>query len=41
MKLKKAVKVLLSCMLAGALFTGCGGGEAPAKTDGDKPAAGA
>lgn len=34
MKLKKAVKVLLSCMLAGALFTGCGGGDKPA----DKPA---
>ena len=33
MKLKKAVKVLLSCVLAGALFTGCGGGG------GDKPAA--
>ncbi len=25
MKLKKAVKLLLSCVLAGALFTGCGG----------------
>ena len=25
MKLKKIVKVVLSCMLAGALFTGCGG----------------
>lgn len=32
MKLKKLAKVLLSCVLAGALFTGCGGG-------GDKPAA--
>ena len=32
MKLKKAVKVLLSCVLAGALFAGCGGqsGEKPA-----------
>ena len=34
MKIKKAVKVLLSCLLAGALFTGCGGGDKPA----DKPA---
>ena len=33
MKFKKAVKVLLSCLMAGALFTGCGGGG------GDKPAA--
>ena len=33
MKLKKAVKVLLSCMLAGALFTGCGGSQPT-----DKPA---
>jgi len=32
MKLKKAVKVLLSCVLAGALFTGCGGGEQKADT---------
>ena len=32
MKLKKVAKVLLSCLMAGALFTGCGGG-------GDKPAA--
>ena len=40
MRIKKAVKVLLSCILAGALFTGCGGGDTPAKTDsGDKPAA--
>lgn len=31
MKLKKIAKVLLSCVMAGALFTGCGGG-------GDKPA---
>lgn len=31
MKLKKIAKVLLSCLMAGALFTGCGGG-------GDKPA---
>ena len=35
MKLKKVAKVLLSCMMAGALFTGCGGGDKPA----DKPAA--
>ena len=41
MKLKKIAKVLLSCVMAGALFTGCGGGNEPAqKTDGDKPAAG-
>ena len=32
MKFKKVAKVVLSCMMAGALFTGCGGG-------GDKPAA--
>ena len=32
MKIKKVVKVLLSCLVAGALFTGCGG-------SGDKPAA--
>ena len=32
MKFKKIAKVFLSCMMAGALFTGCGGG-------GDKPAA--
>ena len=32
MKFKKIAKVLLSCVLAGALFTGCGGGG------GDKPA---
>jgi len=35
MKIKKAVKILFSCLLAGALFTGCGGGDKPA----DKPAA--
>ena len=33
MKLKKIAKVLLSCVMAGALFTGCGGGgEKPADT---------
>ena len=32
MKFKRIAKVLLSCVMAGALFTGCGGG-------GDKPAA--
>ena len=32
MKFKKFAKVLLSCVLAGALFTGCGGGSS------DKPA---
>ena len=38
MKLKKIAKVLLSCLMAGALFTGCGGGgDKPADT-GDKPA---
>ena len=31
MKLKKAVKVLLSCVLAGALFTGCGGNQGGSK----------
>jgi len=40
MRLKKVAKVLLSCLMAGALFTGCGGGDTPAKTEGDKPAAG-
>ena len=39
MKIKKAVKVLLSCILAGALFTGCGGGDKPAEKPTDKPAA--
>ena len=39
MKLKKAVKVLLSCMLAGALFTGCGGGNKPADKPADTPQA--
>ena len=34
MKLKKVAKILLSCVLAGALFTGCGGSQ------GDKPAQG-
>ena len=35
MKLKKVVKVLLSCVLAGALFTGCGGssGDTGSKPD--------
>ena len=35
MKFKKIAKVLLSCMMAGALFTGCGGGDKPAA---EKPA---
>ncbi|MBE8953933.1 MAG: transporter substrate-binding domain-containing protein, partial [Quinella sp. 1Q7] len=35
MKLKKIVKVLLSCVLAGALFTGCGGSSGDT---GSKPA---
>ena len=39
MKIKKAVKVLLSCMLAGALFTGCGGGDKPAQKPADQSAA--
>ena len=39
MKLKNIAKVFLSCVMAGALFTGCGGGgDTPAKTE-DKPAA--
>lgn len=29
MKLKKIAKVLLSCVLVGALFTACGGGDKP------------
>lgn len=32
MKLKKIAKLLLSCVMAGALFTGCGGGDKPADT---------
>ena len=32
MKFKKVAKVLLSCLMAGALFTGCGGGDKPADT---------
>ena len=40
MKLKRFAKVLLSCAVAGALFTGCGGGDKPVQT-GDKPAASA
>ena len=32
MKFKKIAKVLLSCLMAGALFTGCGGGDKPADT---------
>ena len=35
MKFKKVATVLLSCLMAGALFTGCGGGDKPAS---DKPA---
>ena len=38
MKLKKIAKVMLSCLVAGALFTGCGGGDKPADS-GEKPAA--
>ncbi|MBR4382492.1 MAG: transporter substrate-binding domain-containing protein [Selenomonadaceae bacterium] len=37
MKLKKVAKLLLSCVLAGALFTGCGGGQ---QGGDDKPAHG-
>ena len=36
MKFKKVAKLLLSCLMAGALFTGCGGGDKPAA---DKPSA--
>ncbi len=36
MKLKNIAKSLLSCVLAGALFTGCGGGDTGSS---DKPAA--
>ncbi len=36
MKLKKIAKVFLSCLMAGALFTGCGGGDTGSS---DKPAA--
>ena len=39
MKIKKAVKVLLSCMLAGALFTGCGGGDKPTQKPADQSTA--
>lgn len=35
MKFKKIATILLSCLMAGALFTGCGGGDKPAS---DKPA---
>ncbi len=30
MKFKKIAKILLSCVMAGALFAGCGGGDKPA-----------
>ena len=36
MKLKKVAKVLLSCVLAGALFTGCGGGQGGGQGGGEK-----
>ena len=36
MKLKRIAKVLLSCVMAGALFTGCGGGDS---AGGDKSSA--
>ena len=39
MKFKKVAKVLLSCLMAGALFTGCGGGDKPADKPAEKPAA--
>ncbi len=37
MKFKKVAKVLLSCLMAGALFTGCGGDSG--SSGGEKPAA--
>lgn len=39
MKFKKAFKVLLSCVLAGALFTGCGGGSQGGDQGGKAPEA--
>ena len=36
MKFKKVAKILLSCLMAGALFTGCGGSSGG--SGGDKPA---
>ncbi|MBR4151860.1 MAG: transporter substrate-binding domain-containing protein [Selenomonadaceae bacterium] len=33
MKFKKIAKVLLSCLMAGALFTGCGGGDQQGGSD--------
>ena len=36
MKFKKICALIASACLMGALFTGCGGGDQPAKTDGDK-----
>jgi len=38
LKFKKIAKVILSCMMAGALFTGCGGSSGDVKPATDKPA---
>ena len=38
MKFKKIAKVILSCMMAGALFAGCGGSSGDDKPAADKPA---
>ena len=35
MKFKKMAKIFLSCVLAGALFTGCGGSQSPKAPEGD------
>lgn len=35
MNLKKITGILATCVMAGALFTGCGGGDTPAQNSGD------
>ncbi|MCR5834093.1 MAG: transporter substrate-binding domain-containing protein [Selenomonadaceae bacterium] len=37
MKIKKAITVLMSCLFAGALLTGCGGTDTGANTGGQSP----